>query len=600
MSAVPKASFPLLAGAVVAALALAAGCGGGSHGGAGLPSAIPGALPNPAAQTVSDARPDAGKSIDVTIVTLPLPAHVQKALALGLELDANASTFTPVNLKAASPCVQRKDQTFVCHVTLHAAAGLHTLGVTTYKSFLKGNKKPAGAPVSANTVPVNAVHDRNSILLSMYSLTSRIDVTGLSSRITGDTAHGFTADRFAAKDKAPFSVIGRDAAKRFVIGPGSPAFDLKRSNAQFVITTPAPDEFDLAAPTIATAAATKIDVILHGSHAPTCTAECKLSFDVSLGPVGSATPTPSPSPTPSITPSPSPTPSHAPTPTPSPTPYSSPTPTPTPMPAAIYVTYNNGAVVAFDEQGHKKTLAGSWANAGNANAISYDSANSQFYIVTGSTPSITSYDVSGNPVSLSGSFTSTPVAMTVEPSPTHRLYVATHVGASNDAIDAYDSSGVFQSGFGTTLVAAGPNAIAYDGDNGHLIFANSSSGKAEEYTLAGSLLSTTFAPPTGCSGCTPTAVIYVHDIRWPYVLWTGANNYFNFYSQSGGNQIGQSPALTAPTDLAEDSHNQMVYVTDGTSVKVFDEFGRVQTTTGTFPAPVGATAANSIAIVPPS
>jgi hypothetical protein len=590
---VQKSASPLsiFAGSV-AALALAAGCSGQPQGGSAIPGSLPFAGGGESSSAVS-MRPAATNAIAVTILA-PTPASNGKAVvALGLELDGKAKSFAPVNIRTSKSSCTEKRGTFTCRVTMQTTPGSHWLTIDGYTAFIAGKKPPKTNPASTNGVPVNALRATTNLQIALASPVNGIAVTAIGAGISGDVKSGFTIDRSNGAGPSSFAIYAVDQTKP-VVGPGTSSFTLKGSNAQFVLTTPDPNQFVVDASAVTTAASTTIVATARGMK---CPKNCKLSFSIAATALGSPSPSPSPGTSPTASASPSPAP---------PSPSPSPSIAPTPSPAAIFVTYATaagGVVAAFDELGHTKAT-GAFPNAGNATSIVYDSGNAWFYTVTGmpSTP-VTSYELTGSQIPLSGSFTATPVSLAVEPSP-DRLFVATHVGAGNDSIFAYDENGVLQTlspGFASTLVAAGPNALTYDSNSKHLLFANSSSGKLEAYDLTGNAKTSLATPPTSaCASCTPLAVTYDPSINWPYAIWTGTKPLLVWYLDSGSYDGSTSTGLTNPVGLASDPHDRFIYVVDGTSVLVYDEFGNLQHPAGAFAAPAGATAAQSITVVPPT
>jgi hypothetical protein len=571
----------------------AAGCSGGT-----------GREAAPAVPQIARAAAATALSVDVA-VAVP-GAGAVKVRALGLEIDGDPATFAAIDLKDAAPCTRSAAGALACHATLHAPPGAQWLRVDAYANDLHGKRTSSQRALSTNDVPV----DGSRVRLSLYAQAANVSVTGQSTAIAGNATSGFTIDR---SDAAPatFSVVALDAAGNRVVGPGAPIFTGTPANAAFAIATPAPGEMTIAAPTIAGAAATTVDVA--PSHRQVaCAGGCKRSFDVALTPL--ATPTPGPTPTASpgasATPSPgaSPSPPASPVPTPSGTP--APTAAPSASPAAIFITYSTatapGAIRAFDEQGNAIALSGSWPNLGEPSSIVYDSANAWFYVQTaGAAETVASYGLTGNQIALANAFAATPVALAADGG-ANEIFAATHQGTNLDTILAYGEEGnalTLAPGFATTLVASGPNALAYDPDNNHLYFANAATGTVQEYDLSGNAVTASggFHQPAGCAGtCVPTAVAYDRTNVWPYVIWSGAQDYVAYYSASGSTIGSFIPTVASPCAIAADTHDERLYIVGGTGVEVVDEFGNPQATSGTFPPPAGATAAAGIAVVPPS
>jgi hypothetical protein len=266
-------SFPIFAGVVLAALALAA-CG--THGAASLP----GVQEQPAtasAQPRTENRP-----IDILVVVSPPPSHLVKVVAIGFELDGDATTFTAFDLKVTSPCTQPKPQGFECRVTLPSTAGYHRLAVTGYKDFLNDGKPAGGSLVSRNTIPVRIVNDHAEVNLAFYSITNRIWVRALESRVFGSQDSDFFVKRSPTEGTGLLSVTSLDALQRFVVGPASPAFEVTSGNAAVQLHEPFRNELVVSAPGSSAEVSSDLRLTILGKSTPACPNACKLSFRVTL------------------------------------------------------------------------------------------------------------------------------------------------------------------------------------------------------------------------------------------------------------------------------------------------------------------------------
>jgi hypothetical protein len=306
---------------------------------------------------------------------------------------------------------------------------------------------------------------------------------------------------------------------------------------------------------------------------------------------------------------PTPTPSTSPTGSPTTKPSSSPTtgptgPTPTPgAAAAIFVTYTASTahpnVVAYDEQGNIKST-GSWGGAGvNPQSIVWAPGDEAwFYLTNGTTNTVKVYSSGGSQLSFCGSVTNAG-AIAYPWGLSNILYVAS---PSAHTIVAYSThcavlSPSFPTNIDTTL-----GGLTYDTNMSRIYVSNTSSGKVEYYgNTTGTLGSSISAPCT----CSPGAIAFDSANNHIYVWWNGTGGRISAYDESGGavTLTGGSgtpfAGLSAPQAIAVDTNNGYLYITDGTSVKVFDATGSTITTSGTFNPGFTATSANGITVNPP-
>jgi hypothetical protein len=261
----------ILSAALIAALALA-GC---SSRGTDI---VPGAQTSQSATS----RHEADRSIEISASIPAAPSHLPKVVAIGVELDADATTFTAFDVQRAAPCAEAADKSIECKIVIPAAAGYHRLVVTGYKDPLDGGRPAAGSGVSANTIPVNLVNDHAEVHLAFYSLTERIWVRGLDARITGRQEGGFTVDRSTNAAPAPFSLTTLDAKQRFVVGPASPGFDVLSSSSDFELKQPSHNELIVATAHLAQAGSAQLHLTIRGKSSPLCPDRCRVSFQISV------------------------------------------------------------------------------------------------------------------------------------------------------------------------------------------------------------------------------------------------------------------------------------------------------------------------------
>lgn len=298
-----------------------------------------------------------------------------------------------------------------------------------------------------------------------------------------------------------------------------------------------------------------------------------------------------------------------PTPTTSPTgkPTATPTPGPTPTPNAgtIFVTYTaaiaNPNVVAYDAEGHLKST-GTWSNAGTSpQTIAWAPGDlSWFYLVNGG--SVKVYSSSGG--QLSSFFTGVSAAGAIAyPSGVNNLLYVT--STSGHTIHAYDEDGNVKSlspGFPSSGIDTNLGGLAYDSHMSRLYVANTASGNVEYYSTNGSL-GNSISAPGGCT-CSPRTIAFDPNNNHIYVWWSGTGGGMSAYDENGnvialtGSSGSPFAGLSAPNAIVADTVNGYLYVTDGTTVKVFDATGTAILTTGTWSPGFTATAANGITIKP--
>lgn len=294
-----------------------------------------------------------------------------------------------------------------------------------------------------------------------------------------------------------------------------------------------------------------------------------------------------------------------PTPSPSTAPSSSPTTGPTPGAGpAIYVTYTASTahpnVVAYDEQGNTKST-GSWPNAGkNPQSIVWAPQDLHWFYLTANngTASYTVmiYESSGSPF---GTFSGTDAgAIAYESQSPYYLYVAS---TASHTIHAYDKYGSEQTTSFPTTIDTTLGGIAYDSNMSRIYVANTMSGKVEYYSTGGTLGSSISAP---CI-CAPGAIAFDPGNNDIYVWWNGSGGGMSAYNESGtavtlsGGSGTPFAGLTAPQAIAVDMHNGYLYITNGTSVKVYDSEGNSIATSGSFSPGFTAASANGVTVNPP-
>jgi hypothetical protein len=306
-----------------------------------------------------------------------------------------------------------------------------------------------------------------------------------------------------------------------------------------------------------------------------------------------------------------PNPSSSPSAIPSTQPSGSPKPSPSASPAAIFVTYSGAGipnVVAYDEQGSTQKT-GSWSGSGlNPSTIRWAPVLSRFYLIADKVDSssaqnfVEAFSPNGDrlPHAFSPSQVSNARAIAVGQG---TLYV---VDTTRRTIVAFDRNGAQLGGVTFPVgIATAHGGLAFDTNLNRLYVANTTSGKIEAYSTTGTLLPYTrsFPPPASCvGGCTPEAVTFDPDNNELYVAWSGFGGGIFAYAESGTRVTiaGSFAGLTSPQDIAVDTHNRFLYVTDGIGVKTFDESGNRQTLSAqAFLPSFAVTSVNGIAVKPP-
>jgi hypothetical protein len=529
------------------------------------------------AANIAAAKPHA---IDAFIYfDMPERGESKPAKSVEFEVKDFGFTLKHANLSPGGNCIDAPAGTLRCKISeVLPPRPSYTVEITTFdKPFAPGATKPPPGAVklSQDTVPVYKYVGGSWVIhLDMYEQPKSIFVTAQNSNITGSQKTGFTlngpyANGLAA---APFTINALDSSDHFIVGPGAPRFYVKSSSHVKSITVHG-DVFAVWIPRHDDG----FDTTITAGTIPPCSV-CLDSFTVSTP----STPTPSPSPSPS--------------------------PTPTSSPAAIFVTYSTGAsagtVVAYDEQGNLKHLSGNFSGSGNPSDIVWDPHIVWFYLTAGDTGTgvQSTVQVFGqNGTHLPYSFKETTARALAVDSNLNRIYVS-----NVTAVVAYGEFGGTPITLNTGLSSAAtmPNGLAFDAHLDHIIAGNFGAGQVQVFDESGNQISlgpSAFASPVSCTPCTPAILTVDPSNADVYVVWiNGSINAVTTYNESG-NTLSSSgfSGLTQPTAIVPDSHNGLLYVTDGTSVKVFNAQGVPQSTTGTFNPGIPVQSANGVAIIPP-
>ncbi|HTA39017.1 MAG TPA: hypothetical protein VK760_08075, partial [Candidatus Acidoferrales bacterium] len=221
-------------------------------------------------------------------------------------------------------------------------------------------------------------------------------------------------------------------------------------------------------------------------------------------------------------------------------------------------------------------------------------------VTNGAASSITAFDHSGNPQTLTPGFGSlgTVTSITYD-AHDNELYVA-----SGSTVKAYDGNGNLELGSGFSgFTSTTPGGMTFDANNRNLYLIDGTS--IEAWSESGVKGGTSgFSAPNGCktAGCVPTALVFnPPGLNWLYTVWSdGSKTAMACYVQSGGNcnfNAGSNAfnTINQPAQISFNSSNGDVYVASKDGVTVWDLEGNKKTTTGTFPAG-SATAINGIAL----
>jgi DNA-binding beta-propeller fold protein YncE len=471
------------------------------------------------------------------------PRYVSPSTA-SIDYSIDGDKATVVKLSSTNPlCKYTATGSLQCSISMAAKVGKVTFSFTTYDAH--------GKALSANTNVVATVSAKKknvlAVVLGGLASSFEFSTTNLSTQVFGTPASGFT---IYGKTPVNFSIVPLDSDGNVIVGPGAPAAAMKTAPAGMTLKTPAPgsNTWSLTSTYSSTNPLTPFSSSVTVSASPVPNSGGKLlskTIPLKL------------------------------------------------YQPWIYVADAGGSIQAFDEQGHAKTLGGSFANVTSPGYVIFDPHNSFLYVTNETVGTVTAYDVEGNQQILASPITGIGFPANVAFDPTNDwLYVTDY---ANGAIDVYDEQGHSQS----TSLAPSPFAnlsqpvgIALDPVTGFLYVANR--GSAYSYMLVFNALGTTQSLSAGAfpglTGGATSVGFDAHNGR----LYVGNGGYLATYDALGNSYVpGPCFTGTGVSAGAYDPYDGFVYVSSSTGIATCDESGAATS------APAQTTLSNyGVAIVP--
>lgn len=196
-----------------------------------------------------------GKKLAVKLrITIPKRKHrhgkrgkyvspATQSIAISITPNGGSPTTYNQNLTPASNpgCTASLISPTICVVTLALAPGSYTGTFTTYDGLLSGGN-PTGNVLSAHqSAPFTVVTGKaNAINVSLGGVPASVALITTDAALSGSDADGYTFDK--CSQSAKVQVLGVDADRNFILGPGAPVPTLVQSSGtSFTIATPAPN-----------------------------------------------------------------------------------------------------------------------------------------------------------------------------------------------------------------------------------------------------------------------------------------------------------------------------------------------------------------------
>ena len=368
------------------------------------------------------------------------PAYVSPATAT-LAYSIDGGTPVDVSLSASSPACATVHGALLCTVPIAAAPGDRTFSFQTLDS--------QSHVLSANTDVPFAVRAgaRNKLSVTLGGVAASLAVNAPHTpEVTGTQAGGYT---IYGNAPLAFTIEALDADGYAIVGTGAPQPAVSPLPAGITVATPAP-----------TALQTWTLTSTYAATDPTTSQQTTLAVV--------ATPVPN----------------------------SGGSNVQVTIPVTLwqpwlYVTNNNGKILAYNEDGAQQTPSGSFPNLQGPRGIAYDTHNGLLYVADYTGNAVLAYDRTGHQHTLpNGAFAGLthPKGIAFD-SHNDLLYVASSYGGVN----AFDEAGAAQTLSGSFAGLNDPYGVTYDPHNGLLYVTNDQGAppvtaydeQGNEQTLAG-------------------------------------------------------------------------------------------------------------------
>jgi DNA-binding beta-propeller fold protein YncE len=535
-------ALPFIALALLSSLAA---CSGGS-------SAMPNGAPS---------VPQARAALARLVLKVPHIEHHRRTryvspATASLDYSVDGVPQTPVTVATSNPNCSVAGQTYLqCSVSFSLAPGTHAFSFTA--------KDAHGVALSANT---NVTFDAkagvtNMVPVTLGGIAKSLQVQPVSAfGVTGTAA---TAFKISGNAPQKFDVAAYDADGDLIVGPGAPT--------PIVAATP-------ASMTVAPAASSAPNTV-------TLTSTYSAANDPTVTQLSSLTVTATPVPGSGGSP------------------ISATVALTLEQPWIYVVDQSNQSVLAFDEDGHAKTLAHPITGLNNPWGIVYDYGNGLIYVADEGANSVSAYRPDGTPYTLRAATPfaglNSPAGLEYDPA-SNSIYVVSFAYGSG-VVSAFDEQGNAQTLSGSFSGVNAAYAITYNPNKDWFYVANCTSavveptttwpsGSINTYTSQGAAQSTsgTFANllnPDGMAYDSHNGFLYVDNIVAPI---TSLGNLVAYDEQGNQQTLAGDPSgLPTGWGVAYDRHNGSIYVGIDTSatptIWSYDEQGFKRTTAGVFP-----------------
>jgi DNA-binding beta-propeller fold protein YncE len=489
-------------------------------------------------------------------------SHYVSASTQSIAIVVDGGSPAVINLTATSPNCSFVATELQCTFGIRTTLGSHVFSLITYdKPNAKGNR------LSANTdVPFTVVQGSNTPLnVTLGGVATSLAVLPPNApQVTGSQTAGFVMYGNVAQT---FTVVPVDADANYIMGAGAPTVSVSPvpPSVPLTVGTPVPGSPTLwsikstyaATNPLATAPATLTVISTPVPNSGGSRITATVNFGL--------------------------------------------------YQPWIYVANNSGSpeVSVFTDAGVAEAAAtGGFTHVPTPSGVAYDPHNQWLYIPSSGDSVVCVYDVMGNLIGVSGSWSQmgSPNDIAYVPT-TNFLYTANGTGDSGADVLAYDESGTLQ-----TLTAPSPfpnvgypNGIAYDAQNGWIYVTDGVGETVNAYDMEGnqqSLPSGAFVTPESVSSWDPTNIaVDPHDGN--LYITDYLNGTVWVFDQTGTLQTvtGTWTGLSEPKGILFDPYNNLIYVADSSSNKVFvyDEQGNAQSFGG---FSTGGSSAWGIGLVP--
>lgn len=457
--------------------------------------------------------------------------------SIGIEvLDTTGKTVVVkkvVNVgKGATGC--SGTTTVSCTIVFSVPAGKYLFDATTFDGALGRGHALSALLNLPETVFKGTTRFLN---LALGGLAKSISVTGRESTgLTGTAATGFSIYGNAVQS---FTAVALDADGEILVGPKAPVVTVVSGPGSATTATPSPtsititSKYNASDPTVPLSTSLKLQALPVAGSGGTTVA---LTVPVKL--------------------------------------Y---------QPWVYVADYSAGKVVAFDEQGNKKTIASGKFTVPDAGYVLYSPSNNSIYAVkyggyasSGSAPF--AFTPTGTAKTLSGAWTGVAYAgqMTLD-TKTNTIYMPNYEGGTN-GVTAYDLQGnsVTLSPSGFSSMQDGGWLMTYDAVHDQIYGINWSSGVAGAFDASGTPVSS--GPFNGIDA--PYGMAYdPKDDR----VYVGNKTGATVYDHSGNTVTvnGTWANLPGSATFAYDPYNDKLYTAAyesyTTTVRVYDPEGNAQT-----------------------